>query len=181
MQDCRARVTWEMRSPKNLHIRQDKDKCLLKKKWPHGIQKAAPPCDIKQTPLRLSKKWLWLALVFSNNCASEQDKQEIYIKQIFQHNMTLYSVVARWRTCWDLIDVIWLYCVSRREFFWSYCSGTHPLCRQEPQVFHCLSTPTLIVTDCHMKTKPFPDSCFKYAICASLASRRKTNLRKFNL
>lgn len=117
MQDCRARVTWGMRSPKNLHIRQDKDKCLLKKKWPHGRQKAAPPCDIKQTPLRLSKKWLWLALVFSNNCASEQDKQEIYIKQIFQHNMTLYSVVARWRTCWDLIDVIWLYCVSRREFF----------------------------------------------------------------
>lgn len=117
MQDCRARVTWGMRSPKNLHIRQDKDKCLLKKKWPHGRQKAAPPCDIKQTPLRLSKKWLWLALVFSNNCASEQDKQEIYIKQIFQHNMTLYSVVARWRTCWDLIDVIWLYCVSRREVF----------------------------------------------------------------
>lgn len=117
MQDCRARVTWGMRSPKKLHIQQDKDKCLLKKKWPQGRQKAAPPCDIKQTPLCLSKKWLWLAFVFSNNCTSEQDKQEIYIKQIFQHNMTLYSVVARWWTCWDLIDVIWLYCVSRREFF----------------------------------------------------------------
>lgn len=119
---CRTtKLEWHGRweAPKTCIFDRTKTNAFWKK-WPHGRQKAAPPCDIKQTPLRLSKKWLWLALVFSNNCASEQDKQEIYIKQIFQHNMTLYSVVARWQTCWDLIDVIWLYCVSRREFFFGH-------------------------------------------------------------
>lgn len=51
-----------------------------------------------------------------------------------------------------------LLCESKGIFL-SWCSTTQSLCRQQPQVFLCLSTPTFIVSepqrraDCRVKTK----------------------------
>lgn len=71
--------------------------------------------------------------------------------------------------------------------FLSWCSTTHPQHRQQPQVFlslypHCLCVKTPKESRlAHENKTAFPDSHYKYAICANLTSRWKIKLRKLNL
>lgn len=102
----------------------------------------------------------------------------VYIKKTFQDLMAL---VFNCRTLTDMLGhdrCNMAPLCEARGIFWSWCTTTHPLCRQQPQVFLCLSTPTLIVSkpqrraDWRVKTNLlFPDSHFKYAICANSAGR----------
>lgn len=132
------------------HSHHYKDKTFhISAKYDERRQKAAPSSNINQTPVYLPKM-LWLARLL------EQARVWAVDLEVWQrggsHAEHFQNLGASECNCCKLMDTLghdrcnMAPLCELKGIFLSWCSTTDPLCRQLPQVFLRLATPTFIVS-----------------------------------